>query len=287
MTKVLSILIPVFNGEKHIHQCLEAIVNDSNQNDYICELVVIDDGSGDASVELIQNFDLPPHFTLKLLRNKKNKGITYSLKKGLKNCSGEYVFRIDIDDRWTTGRFKKQVIFMDNNQDVILSGGQMVGSSSKKIYKLPKTSGISILDFTISSPVFHPTFCIRNNSVLKLMYNVKSPFDDFHSLLSLVTSGYNIANIPQVLVEYNDFNDASRLSLIYKYPREVKFFVVRFVILFYFFRSFKNPELEVDKVIKISSKILQLNIKNSRMLSLFGPFVYIFNAILFKVFNSK
>jgi glycosyltransferase involved in cell wall biosynthesis len=285
MTKLLSILIPVFNGEKHVYQCLEKIVNDSNQSDYIYELVIVDDGSLDASVELIQNFELPSHFTLKLLRNRNNKGISYSLRKGLANCTGDYIFRIDIDDRWISGRFKNQILFMDNNLDVILSGGRMIGSYSRKIYKQRKMSGISILDFMISSPVFHPTFCIRNNSVLTLMYNVNSPFDDFHSLLSVVISGYKVANITQVLVEYNDFNDDSRLSIIKKHPREVKFFLVRFILLFYTFRSYIKRELEVEKIITVCSNILQFNIRRKRLLRLFGPLAYSVNAVIYKIFN--
>ena len=82
----ISILVPVYNVESYLVQCLESIKNQTFQN---FEVICINDGSTDHSLEIIKKFiALDQRFKL---IDKSNTGYGHSMNKGLAACQGEYV----------------------------------------------------------------------------------------------------------------------------------------------------------------------------------------------------
>jgi glycosyltransferase involved in cell wall biosynthesis len=287
MSRAVSVLIPVFNAEADIHDCLQGIFNDHLDKEFRCELVIIDDGSVDASAEVIDGIILPPQYTLKVIKNNVNKGITYSLRKGLDSCSGNYIFRMDVDDRWVIGRFDKQIQFMEENPHIFLSGGAMRGLSSDKLYLPLQIAHLKLSDFMISSPVFHPTFCFRNTKSLRQMYNVESPFDDLHSLLSLLLTDHNIANISDVLIGYNDSVHQSRLSIRYKHSREIKFFVLRKYLAWALFKKNVLQTVDIREIIRRTALIMSCSVRDSYITRVLGFGCFLINSAIYKIFRKK
>ena len=93
--KKISIIIPVYNVEKYIVQCINsALHQDLSENEY--EILIIDDESPDHSVDLIRKkFDNIP--SIKII-SQKNKGLGGARNTGIKNASGEYLLFLDSDD---------------------------------------------------------------------------------------------------------------------------------------------------------------------------------------------
>ena len=91
MTKI-SIIIPVYNGEKYIEKCLDSIKNQTFK-DY--EVLIINDGSKDNTKKLIEKYLNDKRFKL---FNRTNHGIGASRNFGLDESSGEYICFIDSDD---------------------------------------------------------------------------------------------------------------------------------------------------------------------------------------------
>ena len=89
----LSIIVPVYNAEDHIDNCLKNILN--QDFDETIEIIMVDDGSSDNSFNIIQNFKIT---NLKLFRLIQNKGASAARNKGLDVSSGEYVYFMDVDD---------------------------------------------------------------------------------------------------------------------------------------------------------------------------------------------
>jgi len=91
----LSIIVPVYNLEKFIGPCLESLVNISLSPE-VYEILVIDDGSKDQSVQAIESYSKRyPH--VKLLRQK-NIGVGAARNLGLQTATGEYIWLVDGDD---------------------------------------------------------------------------------------------------------------------------------------------------------------------------------------------
>lgn len=112
----ISVLMPVYNGENYLKEAIDSILTQSISD---FEFIIIDDGSTDKSIEIVQSY----HDTrIKFFQNKKNTGIALTLNRGLALASGKYIARMDQDDISLPNRLAEQYNFMQKNPDVILSG---------------------------------------------------------------------------------------------------------------------------------------------------------------------
>ena len=105
----ISVVLPVYNEEKYIEECIWSILNQTYNN---FELIIVDDASTDRSLEIINTFNDP---RIQLFSNKKNLGIAKSLNKGCLNVRGEFIARIDANDIAVKTRFEKQLKYLNNN----------------------------------------------------------------------------------------------------------------------------------------------------------------------------
>ena len=85
--KILSIIIPAYNCEKYICQCLESIISYKN-----IEIIVINDGSTDNTKELLEKYTKIKFY------NNENYGVSYTRNFGIKEATGKYIMFIDSDD---------------------------------------------------------------------------------------------------------------------------------------------------------------------------------------------
>jgi len=85
---LISVIIPVFNGEKYIAQCIETVLFQSYKN---LEIIVVNDGSTDRTEEIVN------HYPVKLI-NQVNKGLSASRNIGIEKSTGEYIHFFDADD---------------------------------------------------------------------------------------------------------------------------------------------------------------------------------------------
>ena len=109
----LSIIIPVYNKSKLINRCLDSIFNQTTNYSY--EVVLVDDGSTDDSVELIKartegNI---------ILYEQQNAGPSVARNKGLELSHGKYCAYLDADDYWEDGFIEKTLSFLEEHHDCV------------------------------------------------------------------------------------------------------------------------------------------------------------------------
>lgn len=92
---MLSIIMPIFNVEAYIRECLESILNNDFDN---LELICIDDCSADRSIDIVHEYKKNDS-RIKIIKNEKNKGLSFSRNKGIEEAIGKYIWFIDSDDR--------------------------------------------------------------------------------------------------------------------------------------------------------------------------------------------
>ena len=95
MEKVLSVIIPVYNMEKYLSQCLGSVVVPEKVNEY--EVIVVNDGSSDSSLEIMQGFAKRFPSLFKIC-DKENGGYGSCFNSGIRLASGKYTFILDSDD---------------------------------------------------------------------------------------------------------------------------------------------------------------------------------------------
>ena len=108
MSKEVSIIIPVYNAGKFLDETIKSILNQTYQD---WELLLVDDGSTDNSIDVIKKIQKNDK-RIKLLQNKKNVGPALSRNSGVKASKGRYICYLDADDFWDKQKLEKQVKFM-------------------------------------------------------------------------------------------------------------------------------------------------------------------------------
>jgi len=95
---MISVCMAVYNGEKYLREQIESILKQLSPED---ELVLSDDASTDASIEIIERIK---DSRLILLKNEKRLGPIYNFERALVHCRGDLIFLSDQDDLWLTGK---------------------------------------------------------------------------------------------------------------------------------------------------------------------------------------
>lgn len=93
MNSLISIIVPVYNTENYLEKCLLSLVNQTYKN---IEIIIIDDGSPDNSMNIIQKFVLADNRVKVISQN--NQGLSGARNIGMNNANGDYIMFIDSDD---------------------------------------------------------------------------------------------------------------------------------------------------------------------------------------------
>lgn len=116
---LVSVIVPIFNGARYIIECLNSIVKQKYSN---LEIIVVDDGSADESVKLVESFIRQhPQKKIKLI-SQANGGSSAARNKGLNHSNGTYVAFLDADDFWFPNKINEHISKM------YLTGDKVVGS---------------------------------------------------------------------------------------------------------------------------------------------------------------
>lgn len=164
---LVSVLIPIYNGERYIHRCLNSILNQTYEN---IEIIVINDGSTDSTDAVLNDYRHLKKITI--LNNDVNNGLIYSLNYGIAYCSGEYVARIDIDDYADSSRIESQVLYAIKNNIDVLSTNVII--NNKHYYTYPQFHNEIEVAFFFYCPIVHPSVLIKRSIFKKFNYNKQS-----------------------------------------------------------------------------------------------------------------
>ena len=127
MEKKFSIIIPVYNGEKHIKKCIDDVLTQEYEN---YEIIIINDGSKDNTSKILKEYVLNKRINIV---EKENTGVSDSRNIGIEMATGEYIVFLDSDDKLRKDSLKKlNERLCQNNYDIILFGFEVRGSNSRK-----------------------------------------------------------------------------------------------------------------------------------------------------------
>lgn len=120
---LVSVIIPVYNGEQYVKSCLEMMINQSYKN---LEIIVVDDGSIDNSATMTQGY------AVTLIRHEQNRGLSAARNTGIDAAQGKYIHFMDVDDEINPDYYKALVEAITETGSDIACGGMV---NEKKSYK--------------------------------------------------------------------------------------------------------------------------------------------------------
>lgn len=132
MSKV-SIIIPFFNSEKSIIYCLQSVLNQTF-NDF--EIILIDDGSKDSSINLIKEFFAQNSFNNYRIISQNNSGPGIARNTGLNNSTSDLVAFLDSDDIWENNHLSLLIDYIENNDVDLVCTNKNLNLKKTKIIKL-------------------------------------------------------------------------------------------------------------------------------------------------------
>lgn len=206
MLEQVDILLPAYNEEKRISATIESIQKSTYTN---WRLFVIDDCSTDNTVLVVERFSKNDS-RIVLIRNKVNVHIAESLNVGLKQCTNEYVFRIDAGDLFYPYRIEKQLAYI-RKEGADLCGGNIliVDDDFNKLYKsnnICSSKEIKKASRYINT-VTHSTYCFKRESVEEVGgYRNLVPAEDYDLLIRLLLGDKKVVNCSDNLVYYHDYD---------------------------------------------------------------------------------
>ncbi|MGK0390344.1 MAG: glycosyltransferase involved in cell wall biosynthesis [Maribacter sp.] len=200
---LVSVIMPVYNGERYLSEAIESILNQTYEN---IEFIILDDGSTDASPRILSDFELHDK-RIQVHSFKENRGIIDVLNEGITLAKGEYLARMDADDISLPTRLEKQVAFLEYNPDYLL-----VGCKIELLFGQRQPSGIypqlysSSDELRISSlfycPFSHPTVMMKTNIAKAFGYNSGYHKVEDYELWTRLLQYYFCANLEERLLYY-------------------------------------------------------------------------------------
>lgn len=205
----LSIIIPVYNAEKHIEKCLDSLIFQTLKEKI--EIIIVNDGSIDNSEKVIKEYIKKHEFNNISYYGKKNEGVAKARNLGIEKATSNYIFFVDSDDYISEQTIEKIKPYIDENIDLIKFKLQRVNQNGEIIEKIAgpvfnKTTGQDAFnkmygeDKLIDSPcvyIIKKELFTKNNFEFQRTYH-----EDFGLIPLILLSAQKVVSIPDYLYQY-------------------------------------------------------------------------------------
>lgn len=213
MGKLVSVVMPVWNGMRAGPDFLKLAVFSLVHQDYDgpIEIILIDDGSADTTLEVAKSWSKLIEREWKSRRlvviPERRIGITKALNVGLRNSSGEYIARSDADDFSQPERIREQVDYLDSHPDVglVASAVQVVQGSkrSEDVWYRWGAGYITPEAFRKESPLCHGSVMFRRTVLDAVgLYDERYKHAQDYDFFWRIVRKFHIASIPKPLYSY-------------------------------------------------------------------------------------
>ena len=115
---LVSVVIPVHNGEKYIKESIDSCLEQTYKN---IEVIVVDDKSEDRTLEILKGYG----DKIKVIPIEKQNGLGNVINIGIRKAQGKYIARMDADDIMYPTRIEKQIEYLESNPNCVAIGGQI------------------------------------------------------------------------------------------------------------------------------------------------------------------
>lgn len=199
MVAVSVIMSTLNTPEAYLRASIESVLNQTFSD---FEFIIVDDGSTANDCEIIESYDDP---RILLLRNGTNRGLPYSLNRGIEAATGKYLMRMDSDDISLPFRMYEQYEYMESHPDIDILGimAWKFGSKSGIMGAGIIAQEMNIMMF-FKNRLIHPGVMIRKAFLVEhnLRYNEDFKRSQDYELWSRAMKYGKIALLPKVAIKY-------------------------------------------------------------------------------------
>lgn len=206
VSPLVSVVMPVYNAQAYLAEAIES-VQTQTVSDW--ELLVIDDGSSDESVQIARSFAQQDD-RIRLMENEENMGVACTRNRGFAMCTGRYVALLDSDDYWKPQMLEKMIARAEQTgADILYCSYEIVDEQGRKLCN----------DFLVPEQTDFQQSIVRSvitcSSVLlagDLARQIRFPTDVYHEDIALwfrlLKEGTVARGVPEVLSAYRQRADS-------------------------------------------------------------------------------
>lgn len=254
---MVTVLMPVYNAGEFIKEAIDSILDQTYEE---FEFLIINDGSTDSSINIIESYK---DKRIKLINNTENVGFTKSLNKGIEIAQGKYIVRMDADDIAETNRIEVQVEFMEDNEDVAVAGSNVVIFLSdkpliKKLTDFPTRYSEIKCKLLFESPIMHQTVIMRKDVLLENNYRYKGEYKNIedYELWMEMAEDHKIVNISKKLLRYRVISNSITNRSLKRMSDKIKGMKKVYILgLDYLGVEYSEDELDIHAEIALSSTL--------------------------------
>lgn len=204
----VSIITPCYNGEKYISETIDSVLSQTYSD---WEMIVVDDGSKDKSVEIVEKY-IKKDSRIKLVKQE-NAGSAAARNNGIRHAKGQYIALLDADDIWMPTFLEKQIQFLVNKDAVCVycSYGRINEQSEDILRPVKSKSIVTSKDMRVMNRIgcLSGLYNSKKYGKIFLREELKSIRDDYAYWIDIVDlEGVAYGN-PEVLAKYRVLSNST------------------------------------------------------------------------------
>ena len=197
---MISVIMPAYNMERFIETAIRSVMNQTYRD---WELLVIDDGSKDATCAIVERL-AAEDARIQLIRNEKNMGVARTRNRGFDLCRGDYVALLDSDDVWHPQKLEKQLARMQQTgADLSYCSYALVGETGERVkadYLVPDS--IDFEGLLRENVIGCSTVMLTAEVTASYRFTADFYHEDYVLWLELLRAGKKAAGCREVLVDW-------------------------------------------------------------------------------------
>lgn len=214
----ISIGIPFYNAQEYLALAIESVINQSFED---WELILVNDGSSDGSLEIAKRFEVRDS-RIRVISDGKNKKLPYRLNQIINESKYDYIARMDADDMAHPDRLKIQMQFLQDNPDYdLVSTGVVSINNHNKVYGYRNIESVynDFSEVKKSYPIVHASILARKAWYQRNKYNTNHPRSQDYELWCRAASkeDLKLAVLPDLLYYYREEGILDSKKLINSY----------------------------------------------------------------------
>lgn len=204
--KLITIIIPVYNVQDYLEECIESAINQSYKN---LEIILINDGSKDDSGQICQKFADKDNRIVYI--DQENKGVAQTRNIGLKSAKGEYVFFLDSDDWITFNTIKELYSQMNkNNAQMGIANKERffdkVDLENKEPIEITSRAAREVLEMLLARELssYMTGILYRSEIIKEIEFPIYSCHEDQAVFYKIIANCKNVIFTSEKMYKYRD-----------------------------------------------------------------------------------
>ena len=197
---LISVIMAAYNAEQTVEEAIRSVLRQTYSE---LELLVIDDGSTDGTLAVVQTIAKTDQ-RVRLIQNPHNMGVSASRKRGLKEAAGEWIAILDSDDAWEPDKLEKQITLQEKTgAELLFTGSAFMSSDGKRLdYILQVPEKISYRQLLKQNLISNSSALVRRSLYRQFYTSGDMMHEDFATWLKILRTGREAYSVNEPLLIY-------------------------------------------------------------------------------------